>query len=209
LVPHQSRKVLKLDYNDALLNHWDIHHLHLSTNADPRRVGLLEGTSEVLFARITADAMYCLTIMGHGEWEDRTLLEIVHSNWPGTLRPIRGVRGENVGKEEIRNLRTAHVNVAIEMDDGSVYGGVGGGYASSGLNIQVVIMTDQLRAICGHVEEQIRNQLTAAVAKERAKSNTVPLTYSFSLSENNRTWCARDIKSGLQITLTPPLLPPL
>jgi hypothetical protein len=209
LVPHQSRKVLKPDYNDALLNDWDIHHLHLSTKVDPRRIGLLEGTSEVLFVRITANAMYCLTIMGHGEWEDKTLIEILHKNWPETLTAIKGVRGENLNKEEIRNLRNAHVNVAIEMDDGTVYGIVGGGSAASGLNIEVVRKVDQLRALCGNLEEQIRDRITSAVDIERGKGNIPPLTYSFSLDENNRTWSAIDTNIGLQITLRPPLLRPL
>lgn len=210
LVPHQSRKVLKLDYNDALLNDWDIHHLHLSTRPDPKHKGLVKGTDEVLFARFTADGMYCLTIMGHGTWAYRELVEILHDNWKHTLNPIKGIRGESkkdIGSKEIMNLRNAGVNAAIAMDDGTVYAMLGGGYATTGLNAQVVLVTDGLRDRCRFLEDQTRLLVNLHMEAERGKGITPPNAYAVSLSDDNGTWFARDIKNKLDAPLLAPLIP--
>jgi hypothetical protein len=212
LVPHQSRKVVKVDYNDALLNDWDIHHLHLSTQPHPKNKRLLKGTPDVLFARVTAGDLYCLMIMGHKRWEERALIEVVHKNWPHTLTPIRGIRGEskkNVDSEEIKNLRKAGVNVAIAMDDGTVYGMLGGGYSTTGLNTQVVRATDQLRANCRLLEEQAHSLVKLYIETAIGEGQMPSLAYSFSLSDNNGTWCATDTRNKLSAPLLAPLIPSL
>lgn len=209
LVPHQSRKVVELDYNDALLNDWDIHHLHLSTQRHPKHKKLLKGTPDVLFVRVTTDALYCIAIMGHGKWESRALIEIVHKNWPNTLTPIKGLRGESekvLGNEEIKNLRKAGINAAITMNDGTVYGMLGGGYATTGINAQVVMATDRLRANCRLLEEQARNLVKGYIRAESGKGNIAPLAYSLSLRDNHGIWLVIDPQNKLQAPLLGPLI---
>jgi hypothetical protein len=83
LLPHLSRSLKKGDYDDALLNDWGIHHLHLSTNKDPD--GFVSRTKELLFARSTDDAMYCIAVLPHGAWSNQAFVQALHDNWPATL----------------------------------------------------------------------------------------------------------------------------
>jgi hypothetical protein len=207
LMPHQSRKVRALDYNDALLNHWDIHHLHLSLAPDLKHKGLLRGTSEVLFARITNDGMYCIAIAEHG-WTKQEFVRVLHRNWPETLLPLRGgIHGERVTDEEIGNLRKANANVAIEMEDGIVYAAIGGGYMSSGMSSLALVFTAQLHRLCLHIEEQIRVHVNKLRASDPRFGSV--FRYHFCLVEIDETIYAYDGGAKVLVRITPAPLPPL
>lgn len=63
LTPHLSRKILKLSYNDPILNDWGIHHFHLGLTHDAK--GLIEGTPYILLARVTNDQFYMIDVVRH------------------------------------------------------------------------------------------------------------------------------------------------
>jgi hypothetical protein len=157
LVPYQSRKLAdKADYNDDLLNDWDIHHLHLSTMPDPKRSNLMAGSRDVLFVRVIPGAMYCIKIMDHQKWTQFELVKILHQNWPETLRPLKGgIVGEsNMTPQELQAFRQNHVNVPLSMDDGTTYCAIGGGYTSNGINTPVRMAVDQLNMTCKRLERE-------------------------------------------------------
>ena len=199
LVPYQSRKVLRLDYNDALLNDWDIHHLHLSTKPDPKRKGLMQGTPDLLYVRVTHEAMYCIGIHKHDTWTDKQLVEVLHQNWPETLQPIYGVRGEDITSEQRNTLRTKRANAAVQMADGTVYTALGGGYTTSGLNIRAVIATDQVYFICKDFENRIRGQIETQSLGENAGSPTPEIEFVF--HESGDVLYLREENSGFTVLL--------
>ena len=63
---HLSRKIVDLDYDDDLLNDWDIYHLHLGTNLHID--GFVKRTGPMLFVRFNEQNAYFKNVMGHGSW---------------------------------------------------------------------------------------------------------------------------------------------
>ena len=88
LRPHQSRKLADADFDDSLLNDWGINHLHLGTTLEAD--GFMARTGPVLLVRVTPREFYCIAIMEHGRghhpWSKQQLLEIIHNNWPTSIR---------------------------------------------------------------------------------------------------------------------------
>ena len=84
LTPHQSRLLMDSNYIDLLLNDWGIHHFHLGTAV--KQSGLIGRTGLLLFARVTAAQFYLLDVLAHQNWTRLRLIEIMHTNWPDSIR---------------------------------------------------------------------------------------------------------------------------
>ena len=83
LTPHLSRSLKKPDYDDLMLNDWGIYHFHLGTKIEAD--GFIERTGPVLYARVTRDTVYFISVENHGSWTDQQLMEVIHKNWPDSL----------------------------------------------------------------------------------------------------------------------------
>lgn len=140
LNPRLSRKIKKAMYDDALLNDWDINHLHLGQRL--QKTGQIEGTEYILLARVTHDILYMIDVLPHGSWSDRRLLEIVHQNWPESIEVSRVVGAigleYNPNSGDIAEGREVNLNMLLEMGDGTIYCPPGGGVTSSGVSVEVV-----------------------------------------------------------------------
>lgn len=165
LVPHQSTRLSDPNYDDALLNDWDIHHLHLGINM--RADGFVERTGPVLFARVTEEFFYLIDVMQHGggnqPWIQKKLLEIVHANWPESIshRALKGIVSVefNPSDQEIGRLRRAHVCGIYQMNDGTVYMPPGGGVATSGRSTDVMQAYGHYSHLLNNVELYIRENI--------------------------------------------------
>jgi hypothetical protein len=143
LTPHLSRKILKPGFQDGLLNDWGIQHFHLGTQV--RSDGLIESTKEVLFARVTETDFYEIRIAAHGTWPEVEMMEILHSNWPETIRQFRSqfTSGANATTAEVvRAARAVGVLMPIRTHDGTLYYPLGGGIASDGSGSQATETAD-------------------------------------------------------------------
>lgn len=85
--PHLSTRLTDLDYNDALLNDWGIHHFHLGTSLQAN--GFVTRTGPLLFARVLDDRVLCIQVLSHGSYADEDLLQLWYQNWPDTLARYR------------------------------------------------------------------------------------------------------------------------
>jgi hypothetical protein len=173
LRPHMSRGLVKIDYSDALLNDWGIHHFHLGTTIASD--GFAARTGPLLFARITRDDAYLIDVKAHGAWSSQDLLRQVYANWPDTMDRFRicGIIGLAYAPgngpptdAEIGQMRRAGVVVPHELAPGAVYMPPGGGYATDGTSISVVRENDalvrQLRDVeieVGKFEQRLRADL--------------------------------------------------
>jgi hypothetical protein len=94
-----------------LLYDWGIHHIHFAPG----------GTKDLLFACISPDTAYFITIMDHEKeggsiiWANSDLIEIIHNNWPEILVPYRykGKENSNITNELRSKLRKSHGNSLI------------------------------------------------------------------------------------------------
>jgi hypothetical protein len=139
LTPHMSRRLTDPDYNDMLLNDWDIQHFHLSTAVQSD--GFVTRTSDLLFAYFSSDSAHLITIRPHGTWTEVEMLETVLRNWPHLLtqRCLESVVAAKppFTDAERQTLRRKGVSTAVTLSDGRVYLGLGRGYVSTGLSLRV------------------------------------------------------------------------
>lgn len=170
---HQSRSLFdSASYNDGLLNDWGMHHLHLGLSTEPS--GLAARTDFLLLARVTEDTFYGIDVRPHGAWHDRDLVQIVHDNWPDSIRQYRldgyGSPEAHVTSEEVRVLRRGHITVTLQMSDGTIYYPPGGGYGSDGTSFEAVRTSDyylrRVRELEQYVKDHVQ-ELCVAVLVER------------------------------------------
>lgn len=162
LTPFLSKRLLDADYNDHLLNDWRIHHFHLSTEMGTD--GFVKRTGPLLFAMVLEDAILMINIFEHGAWTNSNLIQILHNNWPEFMEQfkIRGIPAETVQytSEMRKKLRNGHVNVFVTVDDGTVYGPIGGGITTAGSATDLTMLHDMHaeifrgyeRYICQNIE---------------------------------------------------------
>lgn len=170
LVSRMSRLHASLANDDGLLNEWNVHHFHLGTSLKADGSGLIERTGPVVFARVTDNDFYAINVYEHGEWEEFSILESLHHNWPETIRQYRlqGIKGEPITEKQRRNLRKVNAQVATEMADGTVYGPIGGGVMSSGDSARARTGADMLESDVERLQVSIQEQLETFLPHLRA-----------------------------------------
>ncbi|MDD2803961.1 MAG: hypothetical protein PHV33_00270 [Elusimicrobiales bacterium] len=188
LVPHLSKFFLDLDYNDSLLNDWGLHHLHLSTKVG--RAGFTERTGPLLFAHVLPDTFYMVAVLPHGSWTNRQLLEEMLKNWPHLLAPyeLKGVVGlsQKFTEKEHAQLRKAHIQACVQLSDNKVYTSIGGGMASNGTNIRVVMAHDRWAYYFRDMEKAVKanfNTWQSSLPPDRKYAN--PPTFKLMLDDKN------------------------
>lgn len=138
-----SKKILKLEYNDDLLNDWGVYHLHLGTSLDNE--GFAKRTGPLLFAKFDYDSAYLINVMPHGSWTKKEIIITIHDNWPESIAQFRmkfdGLEKE-ITDDARKMLRRHHILSVVEVEDGIIYGPLGGGYTTSGLNAEVLRVSD-------------------------------------------------------------------
>lgn len=156
--PHQSKFLLDGEYKDSLLNDWGIHHFHLGTAVDRR--GLIERTGPLLFARVDGTEFYAIGVLPHGSWTDRALLEVLHAEWPDSIRRHRliGMSVEPIDEATHQEFRKAGLVVMVTLADGTTYAPLGGGYATSGDSILDVRDADRTMSWLRAAEDAARER---------------------------------------------------
>ena len=183
LTPHLSRKILKLAYNDAMLNDWGIYHFHLGLTYDDK--GLIQGTSFILLARVTNDEFYEIDIVEHKLWHHQRYVEILHSNWPRSIElwkcgDILGL-SDTPNDEEVKTLRRGRVNYMLQTEDGTIYCPIGGGYARSGMSIEAVRHCLAARKLLGRMENPVRKHGEEMLREEVQDGRMMINSFNFRL----------------------------
>ena len=158
LSPWLSKTIRNVSYEDAMLNDWGIHHLHLGEKISAD--GFIERTGELLFAIFTDITCYEIGVFKHGDWSEIDLLEIVNQNWPELLesRKLKGIidiSHNPTTKEEITALRKAHVCYMLKLSDGSIIMPPGGGVMTDGTASDAVLAADWWGRLFRNAESKI------------------------------------------------------
>ncbi|MHB2025136.1 MAG: hypothetical protein ACYCPQ_00650 [Elusimicrobiota bacterium] len=172
LTPHLSRTLLDAEYNDALLNHWGIHHFHLGNAIE--KDGFIQRSNRLLFSRITDDRVYLIDVMQHGDWAKQKLVEIIHSNWPDSIERFRlkGIHAQSLSDEDIAKCRKAGVEPGVSAG-GNMYFPFGGGYVSTGVSADAVMFHDAISKQLRRLEEHVK--LSPELLIDAAKKQGIPL----------------------------------
>lgn len=189
ITPHQSKGLLDLNFNDSLLNDWDIQHLHLGTVSE--QSGFIQRTGPLLFARVTDTHFYLIDVLNHGDWTRQRLVEIVHNNWPDSLSNHKypGALGLEYkpSDDDIRRLRRAGVDIAIQVSDGTVYGSIGGGYTTSGLSADVVSTCNSYWYLLWECEAYVKQHIQELIeiARQHGVQMTAPFCFRLGCDNDN------------------------
>ena len=138
--PHLSRTSKKIEYKDGMLFDWNIYHFHLGLEMESDNYS--SRTGDVLYAYVTENAVYCLTIAPHGQWEDKELLEIIVRNWKKLLSKYE-IDGEietiSDSKADIKAFRAGNINSMIKLSNGKTYVSMGGGFMTNGYSTSAMM----------------------------------------------------------------------
>ncbi len=184
VMPRLSKKVRDRSYNDAMLHDWAIHHLHLGAAVRPN--GLQQRTGDVLFVMVRDDDAYLVDVRDHDSFADDQLVEIIHSNWPETIRGFRlvGVGGMALTLEQRQNLRSKNANAGVQTADGTFYVAMGGGMVAAGNNFRAIRWADMTLATARSLEDSVRGLDALALADEVATATGArPLKLELRLGE--------------------------
>ncbi len=202
LTPYFSRKIKSLEYNDGLLNHWGIHHLHLGTELESD--GFMQRTERLLFCRFHAGHAYLIDVLPHeGSWTLQRLIRTLHDNWPDSIKHLRlhGIAADHLEDEQVKNLRGRNINHVVGVADGAVYAPLGGGTTGSGRNLLDVMQADQWIDWASQREEEIVRDFDDIRARAQTRGITFPDTAEFKLTVKGETFCAVEIHSGYTLPL--------
>ena len=190
LNPHLSRKIVKLDYNDALLNDWGIYHFHLESKfiTTGKTKGLIKGTKTVLLARVTETDFYEICTVHHKTWADLDWIEIIHGNWPESVEKWK-LRVKSLSfvrdNSAVVKSREAQINSPIQTKDGTIYHQFGGGYAMDGTSFMVVFQAKRHIKMIKQYEKWVRNNTAVFIndLKQRGYDEAKPLKGKFTVDE--------------------------
>lgn len=203
LAPHQSTRLVNLEFNDALLNDWDIHHFHLGTTPHPKAPGFLARTGPVLFARVTDATFDLIDVRAHGTWHEQELIQIVHANWPESLAAHRaaGVKAEAWADESVKALRRLNAGYLLTMPDGTPYFSPGGGSVMSGLSLRVVTAADRLIAHAQDLEADLRAGFADFCERAASAGFTIERPARVHLRVRGNGWIAEDVATGFSVEI--------
>ncbi len=204
LTPFLSRFIFKLDFRDALLNDWGVHHLHLGELKDPKK--LSEGHNEVLYAYFTDTTAYFIQIMTHKDWYQPETINTLHNNWPDLIKSYKldsSIKGES-DEVKIRKWRQGGVSTAISTPDGTTYMGTGGSIVLSLHNIQdknlCNVLINRLESFEKIMKEDIED-ISKFIKNERKQEFTELIfkLYSIDILNDNIIIFIQEQLSGLII----------
>jgi hypothetical protein len=148
-------------YRDKMRFDWNICHFHLGATME--RSGYISRTGPVLFAVVHDDAVYCVKIYQHGEWENIEALEIAYAAWPGLFRPhvIDAIAPTTVirTKDDIKKMRDAHINLIYQLPDGTLLKPPGEGQAMDGTSVAVMMEHTQMVRTIRTLEKTLPGEL--------------------------------------------------
>lgn len=145
IIMYMSDKILDMEYKDLILYDWNIHHLHLSKRRRPD--GFVKRSDFELFVFFTNNIAYFIQIYPHSKqdlYSTQDMIKIIHENWPELIskHKINGLSSQKITDNEYEFFRKSGVNTFVGVDDGTIYGPIGGGYAMDGSSAEVVLESD-------------------------------------------------------------------
>ena len=131
LIPYLSEKITDLNYNDKLLNDWNIYHLHLSRRF--RQDGFAKRSDFELFIYVTDYIIYFIQIYPHSKedlYSTQDMVRIIYDNWPDLIEKYRIKDiislSENLDDKSYGELRDLNMGLLVQVRENNVFGPIGG-----------------------------------------------------------------------------------
>ncbi|URM16113.1 hypothetical protein KLJ63_17365 [Vibrio splendidus] len=167
---YQSRKLKQLDYDDDMLSHWGIQHLHLTTELESD--GFVKRTRELLFVHFDNGSAHVIGIFNHKSWCDLDLIEIMHKNWPHCLPAFGKSSAMNkLTEEQYKVLRAKHANANIIVSDGTEYMNPGLGVTANGSPVMAITNSHRVIDMFNQKFEIIKANITQILQESPSSKN--------------------------------------
>ena len=204
LIPYLSTLIKNPNYNDMLLNDWGVYHLHLGEAIDSR--GFIERTAPLLYVRFDKEFAYFINVFDHNSWTNKDIIEIIHNNWPKSIEiyRIKGVLGNTnePNEEELKQLRNSGIVSMIRIidknEDAIIYAPPGGGYATSGTSIDVVMAMDRYTSGIKKIQEYIHEKIDELIKEMKEQGLSFEKEIAFKLVIEDNEFKAVDSKYGIR-----------
>jgi hypothetical protein len=213
LRPYQSTGLEKDEYDDGMLNAWNLHHFHLGRGPHPRYAGYVSRTGPLLYAVVTNETLYCLGIYDHGGWSMQALLEIVDRDFPELSEPnsltnndkfkVVGLR-RNYTDDEVQKLRDAGINALTQTPGGRILGPMGGG-----VNLNKKKGQRSLKVANANIDVRKLLKEFAAEIDSQADDAGAPDGYAATLIEENCKLLVVDATRSLRVEIETAIVKPL
>lgn len=204
LRPYQSRQLKNLESRDGLLFDWDIHHLHLGTVLETD--GFIQRTGPLLYAKFDNQNVYFINVYEHGAWEMQNLLKILHRDFPESISKykLNGIVGveQNFSDDDIKHLRKASVNTAIELVPGEVYIGPGGGFVASGHSGDAVMKKLNNYHELEELQDKLKRDVEGIIRMQYENLDFITnSTLAFNLHKRNQQFYLKEKNNNFKIRL--------
>lgn len=158
-----SKNIFRSDYNDAMLNHFGIYHLHLGNGI---KNGFRKRSGDLLHIYLKNNNIYILGIFPHKNWLEEGKIEIIANNWPETLKEYEMSKFLEIPNySEKNNIKARKRNKAVLTQiNGKVYM-INLGVASSGDSVLVVKRSDELFSNVLNVEKKIKTNFKSYLSE--------------------------------------------
>nr|VFJ92702.1 MAG: hypothetical protein BECKLFY1418B_GA0070995_103810 [Candidatus Kentron sp. LFY] len=203
LTPYLSKFIKKPDYDDPLLNHWDIHHIHLGSEIELD--GFIKRTTQMLFCRFDNEKAYFISVLPHGSWTKQDMIKVLHKNWPESIKNFR-INGaislaHPITDNDVKILRKGNITSPIEVEPGVVYMLIGGGVSASGISADVVIQTDYCIDRLEAMQQYIIDNIEHIAASAKKQGLNLPTNLQFRGASRDEEVFAIEINCNLVVSL--------
>ncbi|MCI9639844.1 hypothetical protein AALA22_00090 [Anaerovoracaceae bacterium 41-7] len=172
-----SEKLKEANYNDGLLNDWNIYHFHLTRQF--RDDGWAKRSKYLIFAYVTDTDLYMLQVYKHKDnhvFAKQELVEIIHKNWPEFIEKnhFKGKPCVDIDEKGYNLLRKANISTFVTLNEDDCFGSIGGGYMSDGSSTEAMWEENKWKRLMKIVEKTIiaNMELLIDLIKKEAENVT-------------------------------------
>jgi hypothetical protein len=205
LTPHLSDRLVKVDFQDQMLNDWGIYHFHFGNGRPSRKPGFVDRTAPLLYAYVTEADLYAIDVLPHKHWSNLELLRVIHRNWPEAIAAFRVSGILNVSynpSDQERQLRRNNgIMGLVQIAPGITYYSPGGGYTSNNMPIRAVISTDHYRRRIADMETRVKADVATLLRLIADHGRTPASPPEFKLEAHGTLFMAREVGSNVVFPL--------
>lgn len=200
LKKYQSRMLKELDYDDDMLSHWGIQHLHLGLQVQSD--GYVERTGELLFVFFKGANAYIIGVYNHKSWCDLDIIESIHKNWPSELALYKSnSNAPSLTEEQHKILRDKNSCCNITVSDGTEYMPPGVGVTANGAPITAIFNSDKIIHTFNIAFATIKENIQIILESDPEKRTSEILTIGMRICHDSKDFIYTIKETGLEFKM--------